>query len=1137
MIAAWLYLLSDSGDHLPPSKGNKEEHWVLATADSSKVWDSRGRLWSFGRNDWNQSNPFGPTDSDWTDVSTPILTGISHISGFQYAFLFLRTDGTVGGWGWNSNYEIDPAADSSIYIDATDSVLLEDVAQVCCGNTHCAALHRNGDVVAWGDNDYGQCNPGDLTHPWLDRSTVIISNAVQICVGEHFTAALLSSGDVTVWGRNAYGQVDPANHGVVDMGGPNVVVSGMKQISCGDLYIIALGEDGNVYGWGRNARSQVDPINASAEHLTPEIPVHTSGRAVLVAAGYRCTFVVEDGGDLIGWGYNDYRQVDIDKDYAGIDGKKTYEKGIVGVSVHYHTLCVDVDGNVYGWGRNSYHESEPTSETSPTLDTEDVILSIDLYHKDSRIFCFPSSVSPDFILQYLFGGISISYELSRFLTNFLFPNAKDFLSRFPFPAQTDILATGSISDCVVGFFSALNGLSERDFNKISSLFKNKIWREEAASWVTRSCLSTNLRDTLLSRNDLSEKEFIFASILFKTLLGGYSTKKEVALTEISEDIKRYLLSKISLKDVGGLDFLFLAGIDSGREASLLEAGEISTSRHGDLFLKNIISSNPLYSVVLALNELLEKDFVTKNALALNVFESETLTSGNSYWDIDLLASKKVLNTNYDIFVDGKSIKNATKSLKINFSRGDIPNTFDAVVKGDRADFSFRKTVIVVIINNVDEYDFLVEDIQYTEDLDLVSIWGRTLSCLDDEEYNDNMNFSVGANGWGLTKEQLQERGYAEAFDRKPCMAKEAIEFLLSNSAVVFDESIPDWILPETFSHSGSPIDIAARIAEAGKFVIRSNFSNVVSVEPFFPERPIDFKDKTPDIYIDRGVVTALPVNLNRVQKINAVDITGYMEDTQLPDLEVENSSPLMGEVVYLRTYWPDGKLPKRFNEETGEYGVLLMEPDQTSGKIKYLGYETELFEEDIDFTDYSGSVSKPVVSVQRVEWIGRPGGIVNFSPGSKSFFCEERFATGKIFYTTGFQRWMLYSHFIERIVAAFILGNDSNVFLRVRVDNNEDLALGKPVEDSLITDRVIAAVRGKAEIDSQRYNTYDITADTIYINGIKDGMTVQVADEIRNIYGRGIVVGGTIDCSKNGVKLSVDMRLVLVDENDYVETG
>ena len=71
------------------------------------------------------------------------------------------------------------------------------MVEVCGGGAHSLALTTNGDVVAWGNDWYGQCDvPAGL------------QEVVAIAAGGYHSLALRWNGEVTAWGATDDGQAD-----------------------------------------------------------------------------------------------------------------------------------------------------------------------------------------------------------------------------------------------------------------------------------------------------------------------------------------------------------------------------------------------------------------------------------------------------------------------------------------------------------------------------------------------------------------------------------------------------------------------------------------------------------------------------------------------------------------------------------------------------------------------------------------------------------------------------------------------------------------------------------------------------------------------------------------------------------------
>ena len=97
------------------------------------------------------------------------------------------------------------------------------------------ASHAAQEVVAWGNDTYGQATPpGGL------------SNVVAIAAGDTYSLALTADGQVTAWGE--YYNYNPPEYYV-----PTTVPAGLSNvvaITAGSSFNLGLKDDGTVVAWG-----------------------------------------------------------------------------------------------------------------------------------------------------------------------------------------------------------------------------------------------------------------------------------------------------------------------------------------------------------------------------------------------------------------------------------------------------------------------------------------------------------------------------------------------------------------------------------------------------------------------------------------------------------------------------------------------------------------------------------------------------------------------------------------------------------------------------------------------------------------------------------------------------------------------
>lgn len=225
------------------------------------------------------------------------LTNVMALAGGAFHSLVLASDGTVSGWGQDTNQQTDiPAAATNVVALGTgygwnptinlalrnDGTVvgwgagttvpdgLSNVVAVAAGDTHGLALKADGKVVAWGVNgfqNYSQTNvPGTLT------------NAIAIGGGARHSLALTASGKAVVWGDNFYGQLN------VPAAATNIVA-----IAAGSFHNLALRTDGTVVAWGYN---NVDQCN---------IPAGLTNVVAVAAGGFHSLALKRDG-TVVGWG-------------------------------------------------------------------------------------------------------------------------------------------------------------------------------------------------------------------------------------------------------------------------------------------------------------------------------------------------------------------------------------------------------------------------------------------------------------------------------------------------------------------------------------------------------------------------------------------------------------------------------------------------------------------------------------------------------------------------------------------------------------------------------------------------------------------------------------------------------------------
>ncbi len=149
-----------------------------------------------------------------------------------------------------------------------DTVLTPNVSikSIAVGATHVLALCREGNVYAWGSNQYGQL--GHQRNRYDSQPTLIqmTEKITALAAGTHFSLALTESGDVYTWGWNGFGQL--ATNDTRPRSTPIKVfgVTQIQAIAAGEMHALALGKKA-LYGWGSNDAGQLG--RAAQQQVTP----------------------------------------------------------------------------------------------------------------------------------------------------------------------------------------------------------------------------------------------------------------------------------------------------------------------------------------------------------------------------------------------------------------------------------------------------------------------------------------------------------------------------------------------------------------------------------------------------------------------------------------------------------------------------------------------------------------------------------------------------------------------------------------------------------------------------------------------------------------------------------------------------
>eukprot|EP00929_Paragymnodinium_shiwhaense_P104320 TRINITY_DN6866_c0_g2_i1.p1 TRINITY_DN6866_c0_g2~~TRINITY_DN6866_c0_g2_i1.p1 ORF type:complete len:2190 (+),score=564.10 TRINITY_DN6866_c0_g2_i1:86-6655(+) len=229
------------------------------------------------------------------------------------------------------------------------------VKDIACGESHCVAVDVDGQLYAWGGDEFGQASgvPGRqavyLPTQVLRSMAIRSVHFVGVACGAQFSVALDRNGDVWAWGNGEGGVLGLGPAGLdptAKRSGPARIealhaVAHCTAISCGSYHATALLGDGQLYTWGRAEGGQLGISEARLqEHWEEQQLTDTCAcepMRVLFPGGLAKT---EDQAN----GVNDSK-AEFEKE-AAFDLVRLTQVGCGDV----HSCALDTQGQVWSWG-------------------------------------------------------------------------------------------------------------------------------------------------------------------------------------------------------------------------------------------------------------------------------------------------------------------------------------------------------------------------------------------------------------------------------------------------------------------------------------------------------------------------------------------------------------------------------------------------------------------------------------------------------------------------------------------------------------------------------------------------------------------------------------------------------------------
>jgi alpha-tubulin suppressor-like RCC1 family protein len=203
--------------------------------------------------------------------------------------LALTSTGAALAWGYNGYGELGDGrtaqSDVPVFVKLPAGT---KVTAIAAGGYHSLALTSTGQVLAGGDNAYGQLGDGRTAHSDVPVSVKLPAGTkvTAIAAGCDHSLAVTSTGQVLAWGDNAYGQLGDVSTTrsevpvTVKLPGTQVTA-----VAAGNDHSLALTSTGQILAWGDDDLGELGDGNTTQSHVPVTVRLPTGTKAVKLGAG------------------------------------------------------------------------------------------------------------------------------------------------------------------------------------------------------------------------------------------------------------------------------------------------------------------------------------------------------------------------------------------------------------------------------------------------------------------------------------------------------------------------------------------------------------------------------------------------------------------------------------------------------------------------------------------------------------------------------------------------------------------------------------------------------------------------------------------------------------------------------------
>lgn len=276
-----------------------------------------GSLWTWGDNSYGQ---LGNGTTERSLVPVKVMDDVVYISCGHFHMAAIKSDGSLWTWGSNARAQLGNGGQSNdkdgrnhlLEVQTLPVKIMDDAAEVYCGNTDTIILRRDGVLLFTGKDEYwtSLMDYDDYSVP-----QPIMNGIKAICRGSHM-GVIRDDDSLWMFGDNKFGQLMTGTTGAVQE-----PVKVMEDVLCcanccwGTTAVVK--KDGTLWTCGSNENGRlgvgmdVGKPDQFGNNIVTE-PLKVMDDVIDVLATGECFLVLKTDGSVWTWGANELANIGVE---------------------------------------------------------------------------------------------------------------------------------------------------------------------------------------------------------------------------------------------------------------------------------------------------------------------------------------------------------------------------------------------------------------------------------------------------------------------------------------------------------------------------------------------------------------------------------------------------------------------------------------------------------------------------------------------------------------------------------------------------------------------------------------------------------------------------------------------------------